>query len=232
MLVSWRRGGRMAIALRMIVLAASLACLPVLLLICDARPAHAATQPRVNEYMMLIDTSKSMAGYKGSKNIFPAVKKAVNKYVEGLPLGSVVYVNSFDSQLTKRRPVRLQSDADKRKVEATVNGLTAEGMTTAIYHNEESFFVRHAYFTGVDECCKKLQRALKSELDEAAWSTRHSTVSRPFDAPLTGTIAVKVINRCADEVLKVHERGADVEGTALVPIRRSSPGADQGRKTL
>ena len=134
MLVSWRRDGRAAMALRLCVLAVGLAFVTAALLLVDARSAVASTQPQVNEYMMLIDTSKSMAGYGGSKNIFPAVKKAVNKYVEGLPLGSVVYINSFDSQLTKRPPVRLQSDADKRKVEAIVNGLTADGMTTAIYN--------------------------------------------------------------------------------------------------
>ncbi|HZL04206.1 MAG TPA: site-specific DNA-methyltransferase, partial [Coriobacteriia bacterium] len=71
-------------------------------------------------------------------------------------------------------------------------------------YNEESFFVRHAYFTGADEPYKKLQRALKAEIDEDAWSTLYSTVSRPFDPPSTGKIAVKVINHYGDEVLKVY----------------------------
>jgi len=75
-------------------------------------------------------------------------------------------------------------------------------------YNEESFFVRHAYFTGADEPYKKLQRALKAEIDEAAWSTLYSTVSRPFDAPSTGKIAVKVINHYGDEVLKVYGTSA------------------------
>jgi adenine-specific DNA-methyltransferase len=72
-------------------------------------------------------------------------------------------------------------------------------------YNEESFFVRHAYFTGIDEPYKKLQRALKAEIDEAAWSTPYATLSRPFDPPSTGKIAVKVINHYGDEVLRVHE---------------------------
>jgi adenine-specific DNA-methyltransferase len=70
--------------------------------------------------------------------------------------------------------------------------------------DEQGYFVRHAYFTGADEPYKKLQRALKAEIDEAAWSTLYSTVSRPFDAPSTGRIAVKVINHYGDEVLKVY----------------------------
>jgi adenine-specific DNA-methyltransferase len=61
-------------------------------------------------------------------------------------------------------------------------------------YNEESFFVRHAYFCGDDEPYDKLKRALRAEVDEAAWSTLYSTRSYPFDAPETGKIAVKVIN--------------------------------------
>lgn len=72
-------------------------------------------------------------------------------------------------------------------------------------YNGESFFVRHAYFTGADEPYKKLKRALRSEVDESAWSELYSTTSRPFDPPETGKIAIKVINHYGDEVLKVHE---------------------------
>ena len=73
-------------------------------------------------------------------------------------------------------------------------------------YNEESFFVRHAYFTGADEPYKKLQRALKAEIDEEAWSSLYKTVSRPFDPPEPPhKIAVKVINHYGDEVLKVYE---------------------------
>ncbi|MGA2590918.1 MAG: site-specific DNA-methyltransferase [Bryobacteraceae bacterium] len=70
-------------------------------------------------------------------------------------------------------------------------------------YNGESFFVRHAYFTGADEPYDKLKRALRAEVDEAAWSSLYSTTSRPFDRPKTGKIAVKVINHYGDEVLKV-----------------------------
>jgi adenine-specific DNA-methyltransferase len=72
-------------------------------------------------------------------------------------------------------------------------------------YNGESFFVRQAYFTGGDEPYEKLQRALRAEINEAAWSTLYSTVSRPFAPPETGKIAVKVINHYGDEVLKVYD---------------------------
>ncbi len=70
-------------------------------------------------------------------------------------------------------------------------------------YNGESFFVRHAYFTGSDEPYEKLKRALRAEIDEDAWTSLYSTVSRPFSPPETGKIAVKVINHYGDEVLKV-----------------------------
>ena len=72
-------------------------------------------------------------------------------------------------------------------------------------YNGESFFVRHAYFTGAEEPYDKLKRTLRAEINEAAWSSLYSTVSRPFDKPETGKFAVKVINHYGDEVLKVFE---------------------------
>jgi adenine-specific DNA-methyltransferase len=70
-------------------------------------------------------------------------------------------------------------------------------------YDEESFFVRHAYFLGGRDPYERLKRTLKAEIDEAAWSTLYSDTSRPFPKPATGKIAVKVINHYGDEVLKV-----------------------------
>ncbi len=72
-------------------------------------------------------------------------------------------------------------------------------------YNGESFFVRHAYFTGAEEPYDKLKRALRAEIDESAWSALYQTRSYPFERPETGKIAVKVINHYGDEVLKVYE---------------------------
>ena len=52
--------------------------------------------------------------------------------------------------------------------------------------------MRHAYFTGADEPYDKLKRALRANIDEAAWSSLYRTMSRPFDKPNSGKIAVKV----------------------------------------
>ena len=72
-------------------------------------------------------------------------------------------------------------------------------------YNGESFFVRHAYFTGGDEPYNKLKRALRADIDEEAWDSLYSTISRPFPQPESGKIAVKVINHYGDEVIQVYE---------------------------
>ncbi len=115
--------------------------------------------------------------------------------------------------------IRIERDADGRVV-VEIHGLDVYDPTTGqirssstddiacwfidTAYNDESFFVRHAYFTGADEPYEKLKRALRAEIDEAAWSALYSTKSQPFDVPASGKIAVKVINHYGDEVLKVY----------------------------
>ena len=70
-------------------------------------------------------------------------------------------------------------------------------------YNEESFFVRHAYFLGANDPYKALRTTLKAEINADAWATLNSDTSRPFDKPMSGRIAVKVINHLGDEVMKV-----------------------------
>jgi len=70
-------------------------------------------------------------------------------------------------------------------------------------YNEESFFVRHAYFLGANDPYKALKTTLKAEINAEAWESLHSDTSRPFDKPTSGRIAVKVINHLGDEVMKV-----------------------------
>ncbi|MFM0753629.1 site-specific DNA-methyltransferase [Paraburkholderia strydomiana] len=72
-------------------------------------------------------------------------------------------------------------------------------------YNEESFFVRHAYFLGANDPYKALKTTLKAEIDAEAWATLNSDTSRPFPKPSTGRFAVKVINHLGDEVMKVFK---------------------------
>ena len=70
-------------------------------------------------------------------------------------------------------------------------------------YNEESFFVRHAYFLGAGDPYKALKTTLRAEIHPEAWATLKSDTSRPFQRPASGRIAVKVINHLGDEVMKV-----------------------------
>ena len=72
-------------------------------------------------------------------------------------------------------------------------------------YNEESFFVRQAYFLGANDPYKSLKTTLKAEVNREAWETLHSDTSRSFDKPKSGRIAVKAINHLGDEVMKVFK---------------------------
>ena len=110
-------------------------------------------------------------------------------------------------------------DAENSQIRVKVNGVDvfhpntgevrsdgAEGIACWFIdtdYNEESFFVRHAYFLGANDPYKSLKTTLKAEINEEAWATLNSDTSRPFDKPSSGRIAVKVINHLGDEVMKV-----------------------------
>jgi len=72
-------------------------------------------------------------------------------------------------------------------------------------YNQESFFVRHAYFLGANDPYSALRTTLKAEIDPEAWASLNSDTSRPFEKPKSGRIAVKVINHLGDEVMKVFK---------------------------
>jgi adenine-specific DNA-methyltransferase len=72
-------------------------------------------------------------------------------------------------------------------------------------YNEESFFVRHAYFLGANDPYSSLKTTLKAEINQEAWDSLNSDTSRAFPKPRTGRIAVKVINHLGDEVMKVFK---------------------------
>jgi adenine-specific DNA-methyltransferase len=94
----------------------------------------------------------------------------------------------------------------KREVESAEADQIAAWFIDTDY-NEESFFVRHAYFLGggSNDPYRQLKTSLKAEIDAEAWQSLYSDISRPFARPERGRIAVKVINHLGDEVMKVFE---------------------------
>lgn len=95
-------------------------------------------------------------------------------------------------------------DAVKGEIRAADTSQVALWMIDTDY-NEESFFVRHCYFTGGGDPMKKLKTALKADIDADAWAQLYRTTSMPFPRPTTGKIAIKVINDYGDEVMKVYD---------------------------
>jgi adenine-specific DNA-methyltransferase len=119
--------------------------------------------------------------------------------------------------------IEIRPAAEKDQVQVKMNGVdvfdpnsgevrsdSADGIACWFIdtdYNEESFFVRHAYFLGQNDPYKSLKTTLKAEINEEAWATLHSDISRPFDKPKSGRIAVKVINHLGDEVMKIFRVG-------------------------
>ncbi len=111
-------------------------------------------------------------------------------------------------------------EAEKEQIQVKINGVDvfhpntgevrsdgAEGIACWFIdtdYNEESFFVRQAYFLGANDPYKSLKTTLKAEINQEAWDALNSDISRPFDKPKNGRIAVKVINHLGDEVMKVY----------------------------
>jgi adenine-specific DNA-methyltransferase len=111
-------------------------------------------------------------------------------------------------------------DAEEGQIQVKINGVDvfhpntgevrsdgAEGIACWFIdtdYSEESFFVRQAYFLGANDPYKSLKTTLKAEINQEAWDTLNSDISRPFDKPKNGRIAVKVINHLGDEVMKVY----------------------------
>ena len=112
-----------------------------------------------------------------------------------------------------------EEGADRTGIQVKINGVDvfhpttgevrsdgAEGIACWFIdtdYNEESFFVRQAYFLGANDPYRALKTTLKAEIDADAWASLHSDISRPFERPESGRIAVKVINHLGDEVMKV-----------------------------
>lgn len=112
-------------------------------------------------------------------------------------------------------------DADDDQIQVKINGVDvfhpntgevrsngADGIACWFIdsdYNEESFFVRHAYFLGANDPYRSLKKTLKAEINREAWESLNSDTSRPFEKPKNGRIAVKVINHLGDEVMKVYK---------------------------
>jgi adenine-specific DNA-methyltransferase len=113
----------------------------------------------------------------------------------------VTLLDEVDGRLRVKVNGGTSSTARREKCGATAP--TASRWFLDTDYNEESFFVRHAYFPGGNDPYGALTTTLKAEIDQDAWASLHSDTSRPFARPKSGRVAVKVINHLGDEVMKV-----------------------------
>lgn len=74
-------------------------------------------------------------------------------------------------------------------------------------YDGDSFSIRHAYFLGGKDPFERLKAALKTEVDADAWAMLSRTESRPFPAPKSGRIALRIINHYGDEAVRVFQVG-------------------------
>ncbi len=69
-------------------------------------------------------------------------------------------------------------------------------------YNEESFFVRRAYFLGAHDSYSALKTTLKAEINEDAWAALRSDTPRPFEKPKRRRMAVDK-DHLGDLIMKV-----------------------------
>ncbi len=147
-------------------------------------------KPRMNQDLRMADKLKAT----GAGNLFvvfgePDIK--IHELQDSMLKVEILGMDIFDPTTGEVRS-------------STGNSLMNDVAAWFIDHdyNEESFFVRQAYFVG-DDPYEGLKRALKADIDDTAWTELNSTVSQPFPKPAGGRICVKVINHFGDEVQKV-----------------------------
>jgi hypothetical protein len=82
------------------------------------------------DWILVVDTSQSMRGMGGTKNIFAQVKSALAGFVRSARRGDTVTIYSFDSDTHSHPTVRIEDDTDIRDLLKTIDELKAEGDRT------------------------------------------------------------------------------------------------------
>ncbi len=107
-----------------------------LLLVFSLPPALAQTaQPQPEQrggvdWIFVIDTSASMVGAGGTKDIFADVKKSLTTFITGVRNGDSVTLYTYDRDTLLRPTVRISDRTDSRDLLNTVDDLQATGDRT------------------------------------------------------------------------------------------------------
>jgi len=94
--------------------------------------ASAQTTPKGGiDWILVVDTSASMRGAGGTKNIFEPVKNSITEFVNTARLGDTVTIYSFDKDVTlNANDITINSNPDRGKLKQIISSLQAEGVRT------------------------------------------------------------------------------------------------------
>ncbi|QSJ16120.1 VWA domain-containing protein [Nostoc sp. UHCC 0702] len=93
--------------------------------------AFAQTPKGGIDWVVVVDTSASMRGAGGTKNIFEQVKNSIKEFVNTARLGDTVTIYNFDSDVTlQAREISITSNPDRGKLKQIINDLKADGIRT------------------------------------------------------------------------------------------------------
>jgi hypothetical protein len=83
------------------------------------------------DWILVVDTSASMRGMGGTKNIFAPVKNSLMEFVNTARLGDTVTIYAFDKDVTlSANDISIFSNQDRGKLKQIISSLQAEGVRT------------------------------------------------------------------------------------------------------
>lgn len=82
------------------------------------------------DLIFLVDTSASMVGKAGGKNIFPEVKRVLKEWVATTQIGDHVLLVTYDSAVKARPTAQILGDPDKDAISREIDALEAKGLNT------------------------------------------------------------------------------------------------------
>lgn len=92
--------------------------------------AQAASKGSI-DWIVVIDTSASMRGAGGTKNIFNQVKNSITEFVNTARLGDTVTIYSFDKDVTlQTQNIPITSNSNRGQLKQIIASLKADGVRT------------------------------------------------------------------------------------------------------
>ncbi|MFQ4143500.1 vWA domain-containing protein [Chlorogloeopsis sp. ULAP02] len=145
------------------------------------------------DWILVIDTSASMRGVGGTKNIFDQVKNSMTEFVNAARLGDTVTIYSFDKDVTlNANSIAISSNPERGQLKQTINSLQAQGVRT---------------HTG-----KAVQKALQ-----------HSALLNQRADALGRTVSIVFLTDGLEDVRGIHNPVSIPSNTQLLPQQQCKP---------